>query len=254
MFKKFLIYFLIIFLSCFIYVDAYGAKSSKIKSLPVEYNTDDGMIMKGNLYIPKSKEKVPVVVLLHSLGGTQRNWDDLPYKLIDKGYAVLNLDLRGHGDSIYNRRMQRRYWQNFNSDLFKKYPRDIILGIDNLNNYKQLDLSRVALVGSGIGANTAAMVTSAKKYQIKTIVMISPSEKFYGSSILLKLVDYGDKPILAIAGENDRLAVAAVNKIDKIAQGEYKKIIYPKGGSGILLYKNKPEIKTEIINWLDGRL
>ena len=254
MFKKFLIYFLIIFLSCFFYLDAYGVRPSRLKSLPVEYNTDDGMVMKGNLYIPKSKEKVPVVILLHSLGGTQKNWGNLPYELTSKGYAVLNLDLRGHGQSIYNRKMQRRYWQNFNSDIFKKYPRDIVLGIDNLKNYKQLDLSRIALVGSGIGANTACVVAALKKNQIKTIVIISPTEKFYGESILLKLVDYGNRPVLAIAGENDRLSVSAVNKIEKIAQGEYKKIIYSKGGSGILLYKNKPELMTEIVNWLDGRL
>ena len=84
--------------------------------------------------------------------------------------------------------------------------------------------------------------------------MMSPTEKFYGDSILLKLVDYGDRPVFAIAGENDRLSVAAVDKISKIAQGEYKEIVYPRGGSGILLYKSKPEIKTEILNWLDGRL
>lgn len=254
MFKKFLIYFLIIFLGCFAYTDAYGAKSSKMKSLPVEYNTDDGMIIKGNLFIPKSKEKTPVVILLHSLGGTQKNWEKFPYTLASKGYAVLTLDLRGHGQSIYNRKMQRRYWQNFNADIFRKYPKDIILGIDNLKNYKQLDLSRVAIIGSGIGANTAAMAAPMRKYQIKTIVMISPTEKFYGDSILLKLVDYGDRPVFAIAGENDRLSVAAVDKISKIAQGEYKEIVYPRGGSGILLYKSKPEIKTEILNWLDGRL
>lgn len=254
MFKKFLVYFLIIFLGCFVYTEAYGAKASKMKSLPVEYNTDDGMIIKGNLYIPKSKEKLPVVILLHSLGGTQKNWGKFSYNLASKGYAVLTIDLRGHGQSIYNRKMQKRYWQNFNADIFRKYPKDVVLGIDNLRNYKQLDLSRIAIIGSGLGANTAAMSAAMRKYQIKTIVMISPTEKFYGESILLKLVDYGDRPVFAIAGENDRLSVAAVDKISKIAQGEYREVVYPSSGSGILLYKSKPEIKTEIFNWLDGRL
>lgn len=230
------------------------AAPKKTLTMPVEYNTKDGMIMKGTLYVPKAEKKPPVVILLHSLGGTQRDWDNLPFLLNSKGFSVLTLDLRGHGQSIYNTRMQRKYWQNFSNDIYKKYPDDVVRGIDNLKNYKQVDSSKVAIVGSGIGATIGAISAASRNQPVKTLVLISPSEEFKGMNVLLKVVDYGAHPILSVAGQNDRMAVASVNKIKKVAQGENKVIIYPKAGSGLLLYKNQPQIKTEIVNWLDQKL
>lgn len=47
----------------------------------------------------KLKQDACVVVLLHGLEGNQLDWGTLPKQLQDKGYAVINVDLRGHGQS-----------------------------------------------------------------------------------------------------------------------------------------------------------
>lgn len=253
MIKKFFI-FALIFLFCFMTISKVNAAPAKIVSIPVEYNTKDGMIVKGTLYVPKTDKKPSVVILLHSLGGTQKDWANLPSLLTDKGYAVMALDLRGHGQSIYTRKMQRKYWQNFSDETYKKIPDDIVRGIDNLKNYKQINSSQIGIVGCGIGATVGAIAAASRAQSVKTLVLISPSEEFRGMNVLLKIVDFGTHPILSLAGQNDRSSVAAVHKIKKVAQAENKIIIYPKAGAGLLLYKNYPTLKNEIVNWICEKL
>ena len=47
----------------------------------------------------KLKQDGSVVVLVHGEKGNQRDWGTLPKKLQDEGYAVVAVDLRGHGQS-----------------------------------------------------------------------------------------------------------------------------------------------------------
>ncbi len=64
----------------------------------------DGFNLKSTLTYPKDKtiKEFSTVVLLHSLGYNSQWWGNLEQDLLDKGYAVLAIDLRGHGASIYN--------------------------------------------------------------------------------------------------------------------------------------------------------
>jgi hypothetical protein len=53
-------------------------------------------------YYRSKRREAPVVVLLHSVGGSRLAWigiDGFAKQLWDKGYAVIAVDLRGHGES-----------------------------------------------------------------------------------------------------------------------------------------------------------
>jgi alpha-beta hydrolase superfamily lysophospholipase len=41
----------------------------------------------------------PCVVLLHGGGQTRHSWRDAMQNLINRGFHVINMDARGHGDS-----------------------------------------------------------------------------------------------------------------------------------------------------------
>ena len=92
----------------------------------------DGFSIKAVLEYPKIKGKkdYSTVVLLHSLGYSSEWWESLPSDLINQGYAVLNIDLRGHGKSVYNSKLVRTSWKSMTNSAYAKYPDDIIKVIE----------------------------------------------------------------------------------------------------------------------------
>jgi hypothetical protein len=65
----------------------------------VQFDTVDKVELHGTFYAP-GKSKAPCVILLHKFGGSrdEHGWDQLA-QLLQKEYAVLRFDFRGHGDS-----------------------------------------------------------------------------------------------------------------------------------------------------------
>lgn len=59
----------------------------------------DGFRIATTYWPTGQKQEGGVVVLLHALNGNQLDWGTLPKQLQDEGYAVIAVDLRGHGQS-----------------------------------------------------------------------------------------------------------------------------------------------------------
>jgi pimeloyl-ACP methyl ester carboxylesterase len=70
-------------------------------SKAVEFDTVDGVGIKGRFFAGNRGKDSPCVLMLHALGENSNNkeWQNLAKKLQEKGYAVLTFDFRGHGDS-----------------------------------------------------------------------------------------------------------------------------------------------------------
>ena len=132
----------------------------------------DGFTMKGYLEYPKIKnqKEFPTVVLLHSIGYSSDWWCNLPQDLLNQGYAVLKIDLRGHGKSVYNSKLLRTSWSSMTNNAFAKYPDDLIKVIEQVKseNTKKVFFNNWAIVGSDIGASTAIIVADKISYKPKT--------------------------------------------------------------------------------------
>lgn len=61
--------------------------------------TKDGLPLSAMYWPSRLKAQGGVVVLLHGLSGNQLDWGKLPDTLQGAGYAVIAVDLRGHGQS-----------------------------------------------------------------------------------------------------------------------------------------------------------
>ena len=42
----------------------------------------------------------------------EKGWGDLPSKLLENGFAVITIDLRGHGASVYNAKLNKVSWKS----------------------------------------------------------------------------------------------------------------------------------------------
>lgn len=239
---------------CFLPIIAANAaekKAAKNKSVDIEYETADKFLLNATLTYPKEKGKVyPVIVLLHSIGSSSGAWDTLPQKFNEAGFAVLNVDLRGHGKSIYNINLDKKYWQNMSLKAYSKYPADIT-GLMNYvkDEYKNISFTNYVIIGADLGANTA--VLAAQKMSIKpfAIVLISPQTTFKGLYIPVALADLTTTNVLFVYSQQDFKTVKEVNSLKRFAQGEITDIACQKGGSGISIIKTNPKSVFEIVNW-----
>jgi pimeloyl-ACP methyl ester carboxylesterase len=86
------------------------------KSEEVQFDTTDKVELHGTFY-PSMKSKAPCVILLHKLGGNrdEHGWDQLA-QVLQKDYAVLRFDFRGHGDST---NVEPGFWRFPNNALIK---------------------------------------------------------------------------------------------------------------------------------------
>lgn len=245
--KQILLFILVIFV--FTVQRAY----CKIIKKDVEVQTKDARIIKATLSYAKidKVEKYPTVVLLHSLGYSSENWGNLISDLNNAGYAVIAMDFRGHGKSIYDSGFRRKTWAYFTPKTYQKFPNDVITVLNQAQkDSKKVSLNNLAIVGADIGANTAVLVSKELKYKPKTLVLISPTTSFKGLYIPITMTQIGRIPILSMVSEKDRYCLQEQQNLSKFAQGGFYAKNYPQGGMGMLMLKTNPSMSQDITKWI----
>lgn len=240
----------IITLLVFFSVSSVSAKTIKKE---IEVQTKDARILKATLSYVKidGMKKYPTVLLLHSLGYSSENWGNLITDLNNAGYAVIAMDLRGHGKSIYNTALQKRAWTYFKPKTYLKFPSDAIAILEQAQKQSKLvSLDNLAIVGADIGANTAVLTAKELKKKPKTLVLISPTTNFKGLYIPIAMVEMGTIPILSMVSTKDLYGIKEQQKLSKYAQGGFYAQNYPQGGMGMLMLKVNPGMSQDITRWI----
>jgi len=218
----------------------------------------DGFTLRAVLSYPKTKgqKEFKTVVLLHSLGYTSTWWGDLPAKLAEKGYAVLTIDLRGHGGSVYNKNLAKVSWKSMTKTAYAKYPSDVAEIIDYIKNEnpKKSFFDDWAIIGCDIGASAGVMAADKLKYKPKTIVMLSPIVQTKGLYIPVSIAQLDSVDFLSITGKNDPVSKSAQNYLKKFAQAGFEEYECNANTTGILMIKSDPELTTVITEWVGSYL
>lgn len=219
--------------------------------------TNDNFTISATLNYPKDKNKkeFSTVVLLHSLGYNSEWWGTLPEELIKQGYAVLSIDLRGHGKSIYNSKLNKVSWKNLTNKAYKKYPSDVISVLDYVKTEnKRVFFNDWAFIGADIGASTAIMSAHDLTYKPKTIVILSPVTKAKGLYVPIKLAEINDIDILSIVGKNDITSIQTNQYLKKFAQSTYAEYNSSSSSTGMIMLKHDNLLNKIIISWLSEYL
>lgn len=219
----------------------------------IEVTTKDSYILKATLTYMKidGVQKYPTVLLLHSLGYSSENWGNLIANLNSAGFAVIAMDLRGHGKSVYNSNLQRKTWVYFKPKAYLKYPSDVVAVLNQAQKQsKKVSLNNLAIVGADIGANTAVLAAKSLPKKPKALVLISPSLTFKGLYLPVAMTEIGTVPVLTMASQQDGYSLDQEKKLSKFAQGSYFVKNYPKGGMGMMMLQSNPIMSIEITKWL----
>lgn len=214
----------------------------------------DGFNIISTFVYPKvqQQKEFSTVVLLHSLGYNSGWWGSLEQELLNQGFAVLSIDLRGHGKSIYNSKLAKVSWKDLKNSAYAKYPEDVLAVINNIKeeNTKRIFFNNWAIVGADIGASAGVLVSDKIETKPTAIVMISPVVETKGLYIPVSVAHLDDVDFLTIAGTGDSEAVKAQNYLKKFAQKDFTCYTSPSKSSGMIMLKNDAELSTLISQWL----
>ena len=246
---------LLIILTLFLlFINTSAFAASAFVKKEVKTVTPDNFTIIAQLQYPniKQKKEFSTVVLLHSLGYDSNWWETLPTELLNKGYAVLLIDFRGHGKSVYNSKLVRVSWKSMTNSAFAKYPDDVINVIEQVkkDNTKKTFFNDWAIVGSDVGAATGIIAANKMDIKPKTIIMLSPVAEARSIYAPVSLAELNNVDILSICGINDLSGISAQSYLKRFAQSNFTEYTSTSKASGMLMIKNDKVLTPFIADWI----
>ena len=184
----------------------------------VNFPTDDGVSIVATYYTPSkaisnNTTTTPTVILLHMLGKDRSTWNTFASTLSQKeGYAVLSIDLRGHGESVKQNNGNTISFQSFTPDDYNKMVLDVKAAKQFLITNKNANPNNISIVGASIGANIAINY-AAMAPTIKSVVLLSPGLNYRGVSTEQAITKYKNHHSVYIAATEGDSEAADSSKI-----------------------------------------
>jgi len=181
----------------------------------------------------------PVIMLLHMLNSNRAAWDPLIPDLFAAGYALLNIDMRGHGDSGGT-----RDWEETINDVAVGWTGWLAVN-------EHVGESGLAIIGGSIGANVA-LISCAQAEICRGAIALSPGLDYRGVKPESALVDgLADRAALLVAAQNDRSSSTAIRQMFLKAKGDVTARLYRGRAHGTRLFDSDYDsVSRLILGWL----
>ena len=205
--------------------------------------TKDGVVLKASYYASSTGKYAVPIIMLHDFKESRSVFNGLaktlqkPPQGEGQSYAVITVDLRGHGESTTAQAPNGQSRELDASKFGKQDFRNMVLYdmeavrkfLVKKNDASELNLNSLCLLGSGMGANVATSwaavdwsapkLASRKQGQdAKALVLVSPEWNHRGLPLLKPLRNPGVRQELSIMiayGTQDRKASKSVSTILK---------------------------------------
>ena len=211
-----------------------GGQSITIKSA-------DGLEIAASFYAPwESEPPWPGVILLHMIYGSRADWEGPAQALAFAGYAVLSVDMRGHGDTG-----GEADWTQTASDLKQVWQ--------YFAERPEVDETRTAFIGASMGANMA-LWAAAEETGVRTVVLLSPGLSYFGVEADRALDDYIQRTLMIIASSEDTYSAESSQKLAWLAGDLAELVMYNGAGHGTDMFDHEDGLIDVIIQWLDRGL
>ncbi|MFC1752765.1 alpha/beta hydrolase [Thermoproteota archaeon] len=200
--------------------------------------TEDYKDIAGTLYDVGAERNA---ILLHMMGKDRTTWDNFVPVLINAGYNVVAIDLRGHGESSGD-------WHDFVKQEFSDTYLDVKSAKEHLD--EQGMTGDVVIIGASIGAN-AALKYAVEDTDVKQIVMLSPGLDYRGMTTKDVISSYTGSMMLVVS-ENDIYARQSGTELFASARmPEEKKnyVQYTGKAHGTDMFAENP-LADDIVDWL----
>ncbi len=218
----------------------------------VSLETKDRLLLSASYYEPKRRKNAPpapAAMLLHDAGSSREELAEMATYLHKKGFAVLTLDLRGHGASATEETNFENADEKERETLWAMSTRDVDAASKFLLKQSGVHASNLSLVGVGAGA-ALVVRRAAKDDNVRAIVLIDPAKESMGFDISDGVGDLGGLPTLILAPKASREAADEIQaSAHEVNEGlEFVEINALKNDSATILQDKR--LKTSASSWL----
>jgi hypothetical protein len=229
----------------------------------------DGTPLAASYYPSRLGNSAPVVMLVHEMGRSRKDFEDpvqelkgqgLAAHLQGLGYAVFSMDLRWQGQNP-----RRALTADERPKLLEDLQAGYVFLVDR-HNRGDLNLGKLGLVALGDGANLvtawaiqpgAAITIEGKPSDVSALALISPNPEGFGYVLGHGLTTLAPRvPLLLTAGERDIPSKDAVQSIRQTVQRvRLSKIeIFPSALHGYKLLRLEPKVTSTLFHFLESTL
>lgn len=214
--------------------DALDKGAAGMAHYRLKIKADDGTTL-NLVYYPAYPARLgtnaPVIMLVHEKDRSSRDFEEPIAELKGQGfaehmqsigYAVLAVDLRGHGANV-RKALTPQDWRQMVGDLQAAYQ----FLVDRHNRGK-LNLAKLGVLGIGEGANLVAAWANARGGAVSNdgrtsdlgaMVLISPLPDLEGQLLRQVMSSLAPRiPILLMAGERDAVSADPVRAVRPIVE------------------------------------
>ena len=213
----------------------------------IKFESADKVEIVGTFYESMSANS-SAVLLLHQFGSDRKSFEKFAKHLQQKGFGVLAIDGRGFGESVKTTDGKTVEAQR-TADGVKGMEADVAGAFDFLSNRKNVDAAKIGIVGASYGSSLA-LIYAAGNPKVKAVVLLSPGINYFDNLPTEPAIkNYGNRPLLLIAAEDDKESADAVRKLNETnAKSEMK--IYEKGGHGTNIFDENDSLQDLLEQFL----
>jgi dienelactone hydrolase len=169
----------------------------------VTVKTGDGLALSASLYLPSKAGRAPAVLLVHPPTGTRQELDEVARQLVRRGFAVLSMDLRGHGLSVGGGAAFDTLPPEERERMWTFTLRDLEAGAAFLRGRRDIHTTNLSVVGFAQGCGLALRHASQDE-NVRAVVLVSPSEEQLGFTLADEVKRCGGLPTLLLTPRDDR--------------------------------------------------
>ncbi|MCG3136185.1 MAG: 2-succinyl-6-hydroxy-2,4-cyclohexadiene-1-carboxylate synthase [Phycisphaerae bacterium] len=219
----------------------------------VDYVTEDGVTIVGDFYKPKDlTQPAPVLILLHMYHSDRTAWQPLLPALYEAGFAVLAIDMRGHGESIQPEdRQLRQKMEERDVELFQNMWKDVAGAYQWLTQRPEVDLSRFGLVGASVGCSVALDYAGRDK-SVDVLVLMTPGKNYLGLDSLQAAQKYGPRPLLMLSTEEER--GVGLDPLAALIEQDTTRVFSQSEAHGTQMFGKVPHVEQELTDYLRANI
>lgn len=219
---------------------------SGLMSERITFETSDGVTIVGDYYEAGGR----TALLLHMRPATRESWKAFSGKLVEAGFSVLAIDLRGHGESVQTKDGRTLDYNRMSEAEERESIKDVEAAMAWLGREQSVAGDKVALVGASIGANLALQYFSDHR-EVKSAALLSPGLDYRGiktEPMVRKLA--APQGIYLVAAEDDEYSAESVRALAQKTRAPSELKVFANGGHGTRLFETHSAFMDELIIWL----